>query len=101
MKPLYGCVESLIKACEELAYQKGCSSIGLGVGLYTEKHAQDQTTEKVQALWKRIFPEWFPTSGYEHADAPEFEMYYRAGDDKYIAEVWIPVVKNNLKGMDK
>ena len=34
-------------------------------------------------------------------DAPEFEMYYRAGDDKYIAEVRIPVVKNNLKGMDK
>jgi len=67
----------------------------------TEKHTQDQTTEKVQALWKRIFPEWFPTSGYEHADAPEFEMYYRADDDKYIAEVWIPVVKNNLKGMDK
>lgn len=59
----------------------------------TEEHLENQSTEKVQEIWRRIFSEWFPTSGYEHADAPEFEMYYRASHDKYIAEVWIPVIR--------
>jgi AraC family transcriptional regulator len=58
-----------------------------------EKHTEEQTTEKVQGIWKRIYPEWFPGSGYEHAEAPEFEMYHKAGKDLYIVEVWLPVVK--------
>ena len=24
---------------------------------------------------QRIFSEWFPSSGWEHADAPELEIY--------------------------
>lgn len=50
-------------------------------------------TEKIQNIWKRIYPEWFPASGYEHADAPEFEMYFNKGNGTYIEEVWIPVIK--------
>jgi AraC family transcriptional regulator len=57
----------------------------------SEKHQMHQTTEITQDIWKRIYSEWFPTSGYEHADAPEFEMYYKVGEDQYIVEVWIPV----------
>lgn len=59
----------------------------------TDRHEIVETTEKIQDIWKRIFPEWFPGSGYEHVNAPEFEMYYSAGEGKFTAEVWIPVVK--------
>ncbi len=48
-------------------------------------------------IWKRIFPEWFPTSGYEHDDGPEFEMTYDRGNNMYEMEIWIPVVKKQNK----
>ncbi len=46
-------------------------------------------------IWGRIFSEWFPTSGYEHAEAPEIE-WYSNGDlssTDYKSEIWIPVIK--------
>lgn len=46
-------------------------------------------------VWGRIFSEWFPTSGYEHAEAPEIE-WYSQGDlsaADYKSEIWIPVIK--------
>ncbi len=46
-------------------------------------------------VWGRIFSEWFPTSGYEHAEAPEVEWYSK-GDlsaSDYKSEIWIPVIK--------
>jgi AraC family transcriptional regulator len=46
-------------------------------------------------IWGRIFSEWFPTSGYEHAEAPEVE-WYSQGDlsaSDYKSEIWIPVIK--------
>jgi len=49
----------------------------------------------LQDITKRIFSEWLPNSGYEHAMAPEIE-YYPAGDmadPKYKCEVWLPIVK--------
>lgn len=51
----------------------------------------------IQDIWKRIFSEWFPTSGYEHAKAPELEVY-ESGDmsaPDYRCSVWIPVVKKD------
>lgn len=51
--------------------------------------------EAMQSVWKRIFTEWFPMSGYEHADAPEIE-WYSDGDmmsQTYKSEIWIPVIK--------
>lgn len=47
----------------------------------------------IQNVFKRMFTEWFPTSGYEHADGPEIELY-PIGDmnsDDYKCEVWIPI----------
>lgn len=47
------------------------------------------------AIWGRIFSEWFPTSGYEHAEAPEIE-WYSQGDlnsADYKSEIWIPVIR--------
>lgn len=58
----------------------------------TGECTEEDGTEKIQNIWKRIYPEWFPTSGYEHADGPEFEMYFNKGNGKFIEEVWIPVI---------
>lgn len=51
--------------------------------------------DAIQNVWRRIFTEWFPSSGYEHAEAPEIE-WYSDGDnsaDDYKSEIWIPVRK--------
>ncbi|WP_282198119.1 AraC family transcriptional regulator [Collibacillus ludicampi] len=47
----------------------------------------------IQNVFGRIFQEWFPSTGYEHAEAPELEVY-PPGDttaDDYRCEVWIPM----------
>lgn len=47
----------------------------------------------MQDIWKRIYSEWLPNSGFEHAMLPEIE-YYSAGDmmaPDYKSEIWIPV----------
>lgn len=59
----------------------------------TDECSEEDGTEKIQNIWKRIYPEWFPTTGYEHADGPEFEMYYTLENGKFIEEVWIPIMK--------
>ena len=49
----------------------------------------------MQALQKRIFSEWLPTSGYEYASAPDIELYFE-GDRSaagYRSQVWLPVSK--------
>jgi AraC family transcriptional regulator len=49
----------------------------------------------IQDGFKHIFDEWLPSSGYQHADAPEME-WYSAGDmnsPDYGSEIWIPVTK--------
>ncbi len=47
-------------------------------------------------VWGRIFSEWFPATGYEHAEGPEMEVYVSDGDpssEEYYSEIWIPVKK--------
>lgn len=50
--------------------------------------------DAMQKVWKEIFSEWFPTSGYKHAGTPELEVY-PDGDPfspDYYSEIWIPVL---------
>jgi AraC family transcriptional regulator len=47
-------------------------------------------------VWERIFSEWFPATGYEHAGGPEMEVYLSDADpssEDYYSEIWIPVKK--------
>lgn len=51
--------------------------------------------DAIQKVWQRIYSEWFPATGYEHAGGPELEVY-PAGDmdaGSYRCEVWIPIIK--------
>nr|WP_278184207.1 GyrI-like domain-containing protein [Clostridium kluyveri] len=49
----------------------------------------------IQNIWSRIFEEWFPPVGFEHADASELEVYpsRELSSQDYKCEVGIPVVK--------
>jgi AraC family transcriptional regulator len=49
----------------------------------------------IQKVWDRVWQEWFPATGYEHAGTAELEVYL-PGDPSaadYHCEVWIPIVK--------
>ena len=46
----------------------------------------------LSSLFKRFYSEWLPTSEYEKADAPEFEMY-GGTPEKGCIELWMPIVK--------
>ncbi len=52
----------------------------------------------IQEVWKRAYGEWFPSSGYEHAGSPDFEVYPPYEDSRgnpdspdCVTEVWIPI----------
>ena len=60
----------------------------------TDIHPIDQQDDIVSALNKRIYAEWFPTSGYELISDLEFELYGGDEENSYI-EVWLPVKKIN------
>lgn len=48
----------------------------------------------IQALEKRIFSEWLPSSGYEYgASACDIEVYLNADPQNAQYEVWVPVTK--------
>ena len=47
-------------------------------------------------LWRRIFTEWLPISGYSLAELPEIERYTEGDIDSvnYQSEIWLPVRKD-------
>jgi AraC family transcriptional regulator len=49
----------------------------------------------IQDVNRRIYSEWLPTSGYDHAKTPDFELYPEGDLNSfdYKSEIWIPVVK--------
>lgn len=52
--------------------------------------------DAIEQVWKRIFSEWAPATGYEIAEAPQLEVYPCPGGatpEEYRCEVWIPIVK--------
>ncbi|WP_082762870.1 AraC family transcriptional regulator [Paenibacillus amylolyticus] len=51
--------------------------------------------EAMKSVYQRVYQEWFPATGYEHAGGPELEAY-PLGDttaENYKGEIWIPIVK--------
>jgi AraC family transcriptional regulator len=53
--------------------------------------------DAIQRVWRSIYEDFFPSSGYRHAGTPDFESYPESGSDRqdYRCEVWIPVVKSH------
>ena len=52
------------------------------------------------AVFKYIFMEWLPASGYVLDDRPHFEVLgpkYQNGSDDSEEEIWIPIKPESLK----
>lgn len=64
-------------------------------GTYVIFECVGRMPEGQQKVWKRIFTEWFPNSGYEMTDGPQLEWYSEgdAASEEYRSEIWIPVRK--------
>ncbi len=47
----------------------------------------------IQVVWKRIYSEWFPSSGFEQVEGPCIEKHYWNDSQclNYTCEIWIPV----------
>ena len=48
------------------------------------------------SVWNRIFPEWFPNSGYEMDTGPRQERCHWRDDGKMVVEAWVPVTAKQV-----
>lgn len=73
----------------------GCRDIAVPAATWGIFESHGPIPEAIQEVIGRIFGEWFPSSGWEHAEGPELEIYSpgnnRAAD--YYSEVWVPLQK--------
>lgn len=76
---------------------KGFSSLTVPASTWavfpTEELSMPETVRQAGVMWKRIFTEWFATSGYELANVPEMELHHNIGNGLFVTEIWIPIVK--------
>jgi AraC family transcriptional regulator len=51
--------------------------------------------DSIQKVWERIFSEWFPATSFEHADAPDLEVYPQGDSqsENYRCQIWVPIIK--------
>lgn len=77
------------------ALPDGCRDIPVPAATWGIFESRGPIPEAIQGLMQRIFGEWFPTSGWEHADGPELEIYSPGDirDPNYYSEIWIPLQK--------
>lgn len=88
-------IERPADAAARKTLPKGCVDVAVPAGTWAVFSSRGPLPGAIQDVWKRVYTEWFPASGYEHADSPDLEVYSmgdtRAAD--YYCEVWLPVRK--------
>jgi AraC family transcriptional regulator len=78
------------------AAPKGFEIIHIPAATWAVFDSYGPVTPSIQAVIKKIFSEWFPSTGYEHADISELQVYL-PGDMQapdYHCQVWVPIIKN-------
>jgi AraC family transcriptional regulator len=73
----------------------GLDELLIPAGLWVVFECVGPMPKAIQEVWKRVYTEWFPSSGYEHAGGAELE-WYSDGDgsaEDYVSEIWIPIIK--------
>jgi AraC family transcriptional regulator len=83
-------VESIPKGLEIIRVPAGAWAIFESVGAFPKA---------IHDLEDRIFRDWFPSTGYEHAMRPELEVYL-PGDrssPEYRCQYWMPIVNKQKK----
>jgi AraC family transcriptional regulator len=66
---------------------------GSKYAVFTAKaDSREKTSAAIQETWKDIYAKWFPVSGYERTDGPDFELYdERCGWEKPEVDIYIPI----------
>ncbi|ACQ54870.1 AraC family transcriptional regulator [Clostridium botulinum] len=72
---------------------KGMHEYIIPAGTWAVFPGEGPMPKSIQEIEKRIITEWFPTSGYEYADAPDIELYLNQDPTNAKFEVWIPIRK--------
>lgn len=99
-------ITTLSENMEEFSYEIGFENDGIDVPEGYEKvqiptatwavfESKGAVPKAIHDLEDRVFIEWFPSTGYEHDNKPELEIYL-PGDrssEEYRCQFWEPVVK--------
>jgi len=81
---------------------EGLRELVLPAAQYAIFEIEGQLPKAIQDAWQRIYTEWFPNSGYEHAGSPDFERYppFAVDDPRgdpasphCVTEIWVPLRK--------
>ena len=73
---------------------KGCAELFVPASTWAKFTSRGPLSSSFQPLIKRIYAEWLPASGREHAGTPEIEFYPDLPDMEaadYWCEYWIPL----------
>ncbi|KHE72668.1 AraC family transcriptional regulator [Halobacillus sp. BBL2006] len=72
---------------------EGFSKLDLPASKWAVFEVHGPMPDAIQKVWKQIYSEWFPSSGYEHAGTPDLEVYSEEDpfSEDYYSEIWIPV----------
>ncbi|MFZ5987923.1 MAG: effector binding domain-containing protein [Bacillota bacterium] len=109
----YNKSDTMLGICMEMEHDKESFTYMIGVETDNEKENKEFSVKNIpastwavftsigpmptaiQKVWDRIFQEWFPATGYEHAGTAELEVYLPGNPDAgdYRCEVWIPIIK--------
>jgi len=74
---------------------EGMTSLEIPAANWAVFEVHGAMPDAMPKVWKQIFSEWFPSSGYENMGGPELEVYSNDNpyDPDYYSEIWIPVKK--------
>lgn len=94
-------VDYYIVATSDEAVPEGMTELYVEEGLWVIFSCYGR--KNIPSVWKRIYGEWFPGSGYEHSGGVEVEWYSDGdlGADDYLTEIWIPIREENERGTFK
>jgi AraC family transcriptional regulator len=73
---------------------KGCDDLVIPASTWAKFTSRGPLDQNFQGVIKRIFSEWFPASGKEHAGTAEIEFYPEGLDTSsqdYWCEYWVPI----------
>lgn len=72
---------------------EGLESLEIPASKWAVFEVHGAMPDAMQKVWKQIFSEWFPSSGFKPAGTPELEVYSdgNPNDPNYYSEIWIPV----------
>lgn len=90
-------VDYYIASTSDEPIPKGMEELHVEAGLWVIFSCYG--SESIQPIWKRIYGEWFPMSGYEYSGGTEIEWYSDGELDasNYLTEIWIPIKKERKK----